>query len=354
MIEEAIVITGVGCVTPLGVSLDATWEALLRGTSVTDRGVVPIAPDAAARVEQLGLRAALEAIGDCNVEDAALFVGTSKGAADQWLADGHVGAYGLATLATTLADTLGLRGERRTYSGACASGLQALAAATMRMRVDGVRRALVVASESSLHDLWHGTFRRIGVLAPPGEPGRPFDASHAGFVISEAAAALLLERRAPRPGEVVVADARMAGDAYHLTGSDPDGGMLRHLIASVAAGNPIGLVHAHATGTGSDPIELGAIDATLGGGRPIVYSHKGAIGHTLGASGLMAAALTTRMLRDRRVPPHATMRNPIDAVRCRLATSTSTTCEGLRTAICLASGFGGTAAAARLTRQSDR
>lgn len=345
---EQIVITGAGCVTPLGATLDATWDALLAGRWIADQGVAPVDRADRPRVEQLGLLAARAAIGDADASDVALFVGTSKGPADQWLFDNHVGEYGLATLADGLAEAIGCRGPRHTSSAACASGLHALTAAVMRMRHEGLQRALVVAAESSLHGIWSATFKRIGVLAPPGEPGRPFDVDRSGFVIGEASAAVMLERRVPRAGDVVVDDARMGGDAFHLTGSDPEAGALRRLIADTVGGAPVDLVHAHATATGVDAIELAAIDATLGGRRPVVYSHKGAIGHTLGASGLLATALTARAMRESTVPPLATTRTPIASGHCQLALRGGR--QSVGSALVLASGFGGALAAARMRR----
>ena len=347
-VSESIVITGIGCVTPLGVGVDATWRALLAGASVADKGLVPIQRDARPRVEQLATLALRDAIGIGEVGDAALFVGTSKGPADQWLADGGAGRYGLTTLADGIARDVGCRGDRHTSSAACASGLHALAAAVMRMRHDGLDRALVVAAESSLHGIWSATFKRLGVLAPPGQPGRPFDVDRAGFVIAEAAAALTLERRVPRAGDVVIESVRLAGDAHHLTGSDPAGVALRRLIADVSGGATIDFVHAHATATGVDAIELAAIDATLCASRPIVYSHKGATGHTLGASGLLATALTLRAMHESRVPPLATTRAAIDAGRCEFAIGGAR--RAIDTALVLAGGFGGALAAVRLRR----
>ena len=80
-----------------------------------------------------------------------------------------------------------------TLSAACASGIYALIRAVMMIQAGEVQRAIVVASESSLHALFTASFARLGVLAPPGYGCRPFDRQRQGFVISEAAAAVCLE-----------------------------------------------------------------------------------------------------------------------------------------------------------------
>ena len=347
--ETSLVIAGVGCVTPLGVGLDATWHALLDGQFLIEPGHVPIARDRRPRVEQIALLAAREAIADADVRNAILYVGTSKGPADQWLADDDAGLFGLATFAESLACDLRIFGDRRTFSAACASGLHALAGAAFRMRHDGVDRAVVVAAESSMNGIWSQTFKRLGVLARPGEPCRPFDEGRHGFRIAEAAAAVVLERRDPRPGDVVVDAALFGGDAHHLTGHDPDAGLLRHLIARVAGDAPVDFAHAHATATGNDPIELAAIEATLGRHRPLVYSHKGAIGHTLGASGLVALAISHRCHKANVTPPHATTSRPI-ATTLPLAGPAVGRDRDIRRSVVLASGFGGATAAVALRR----
>lgn len=404
--HETCVIAGVGLVTPLGVGVGATWDALLKGDFVTDLGRVAIGPHAdVARVSQLGLSAAREAIGDADVADAALIVGTSKGPADEWLrrddAAGKVAAqishhavrparptlppsnghrrfrldgladgvaladppindswehrhtdhpwtgFGLHTLAADLARALEISGPRLTLSAACASGLHALARAVLMLRCGDTPRAVVVASESSLDPIWSGSFRRLGVLAPPGQPCRPFDEERHGFVMSEAAAAVVLEWREPRPGEIAVESALLGGDASHLTSPDPESRLLKHLISRSTGDSGVTFVHAHATATGSDATELAAVAGVLAPHRPLVYSHKGSLGHTLGASGLVGVVINTQVHRTGMIPPHPTTRRTIDAAPLRIA-GPAPTRQTVRDSLCLAAGFGGATAVARL------
>ena len=182
--------------TPFG-NLTATWQGLLSGRALTDHGRVDDAPPTG-RAAHLARVCAVQVAARGLDPDAALVIGTSKGPVENWLAspseqEGGIDVTGLADIASRVGDCLGLRGPRLTISAACASGLQALIEGVMLIRSRQVTQALVVASESSLHPLFIGCFQRLGVLARPGRGCRPFDRQRDGFLMSEAAAAVLLE-----------------------------------------------------------------------------------------------------------------------------------------------------------------
>jgi len=160
-------------------------------------------------------------------------------------------------------------------------------------------RVLVIGVESSRHPLFIGCFQRLGVLPPKGIGCRPFDARREGFLISEAAAAVCLERVKSPDGGIYVDRYATGATAGHLTTGDPDGAALRYLLKRVIDGGEVDLIHAHGTGTlAHDPVELAAIDETVGEARPLVYSHKGALGHSLGAAGLISVVLNCIMHRE--------------------------------------------------------
>ena len=181
---------------------------------------------------------------------------------------------------------------------------------------------MVVAAESSLHALFVGNFQRLGVLPPAGFGCRPFNRDRQGFVMSEAAAAVLLESSegAPRVGvlrrPIAVEHFGFAGDAAHLTGNDPHARTLRHILARVIDGQQIDLVHAHGTGTETnDATELSALEATLPAGRPqsTLYSHKGALGHSLGASGLVSIVLNCMSHQTGLIPGNVQTPQPLES-----------------------------------------
>jgi 3-oxoacyl-(acyl-carrier-protein) synthase len=253
-----------------------------------------------------------------------------------------------------MAADLARGGMRLTYSGACASGLIALIRAAMMIEAGEAERVLVVAAEASVHPLFLATFKRLGVLARPGDGCKPFDRARTGFLMSEAAAAVCLEARrgdAASGGLKIAIDRyAFAGDAKHLTAGDPNGRVLRHLINKV---NPVGgvdLVHAHGTGTvANDPVELAAIESELGQGgidTPCLYSHKGALGHSLGASGLVSVVLNVLAHRRGQVPGNVRTTEPLPTGRVLIGRTAVG--RPIRRSIALASGFGGATAAVSL------
>lgn len=345
-------ICGTGAVTALGADGGETWDNLLLGRFITDHArAAGRCEGSAARVVQLARKAAQEAMceaGWSDEDDFAVVVGTSKGAVDAWLEQGSVDDAGLAEIAGAIG-----RGVKLTISGACASGLMALVRATLMIRCGEARRVLVVASESSLHPLFLASFRRLGVLPAPGVGCRPFDRDRDGFLLSEAAAAVCLEAASSEiecrgqggAARVLVDRVAMGGDASHLTAADPEGGLLRHLLREVIDGRPVDLVHAHGTGTAAnDPIELAAIESTAPGAS--VYSHKGALGHSLGASGLLAVVLNVMAHGRGIVPPNVRTAHPIDRGAVRLDQQAHG--REIRRSVALAAGFGGAAAAVSL------
>jgi 3-oxoacyl-(acyl-carrier-protein) synthase len=273
---------------------------------------------------------------------------------------GGLNPMGVASTAWEVGKALGLSaGPRLTASGACASGLGALVRAAMMIRTGEVDRALVVAAEASVHPLFIGCFDRLGVLPPEGGVCRPMDERREGFLVSEAAAAVCLEAAsesdsAARPWAVVDRFA-LGGDATHLTGSDPDGAALRRLLKDVTAGRAIDLVHAHATGTTfNDPIEVAAYEDVVGEGSPLVYSHKGALGHSLGASGLVSIVLNCMAHRTGIVPGNVRTERPIRSggatpLRPIIHVMLSSTERRIRRSIAVAAGFGGAMGVVALT-----
>jgi 3-oxoacyl-[acyl-carrier-protein] synthase II len=341
-------------VTPLGADADATWQSLLSGAFITDHArchgissALALAQRAAAGIARMADIAA----------DAAVIVGTSKGSVENWLEPGGAAArrqLGLADIAAAVAGEFGIRGPRLTVSAACASGLHALIRGAMLIQSGEARQALVVAAEASVHPLFIGSFQRLGVLARPGVGCRPFDRTRDGFLMSEAAAAVLLEA-APTPDELSGESAAifldrfaLAGDATHLTAGDPDAHTLRHVLRHVVNGRALDLVHAHGTGTPlNDGSELAAIESAVAAGpQPVLYSHKGALGHSLGAAGLVSVVLNCQAHATGVVPPNVQTRDPLPTRRVLL--SRDPVRRRVRRSIALAAGFGGAIAAVSL------
>lgn len=366
-------ITGLGLITPLGATVDSTFAHLVAGdrdiSEHTRLTVITTADEsrASALAEQVG-RQAIEQAGWTSTERTsdrtAVVIGTSKGQIAEWISPAIAftsdknqfsegrSSWGLAETATHVARSLGMTaGPRLTLSAACATGLHALIRATMLIHSGEIDRVLVVAVEASVHPLFVQSFQRLGVLAPPGYGCRPFDESRAGFVMSESAAAVCLERTSTHRSPIAhIERFAMAGDAAHLTGNEPTGAALRHVLRHVIDNRSVQFVHAHGTGTVvNDPIELAAIDACViatADRRPVVYSHKASLGHTLGTAGLLATVISCRVHTTGTVPGNRRSTTPIAAERVHLASEP--TLASVQRSIALAAGFGGAIAALSL------
>ncbi|MEA2734250.1 MAG: 3-oxoacyl-[acyl-carrier-protein] synthase, partial [Humisphaera sp.] len=273
---------------------------------------------------------------------------------------------GLANLAMGIREAFPLLdGPAITMSAACASGLHALIRASMMIRGGEADRVLVVAAEASVHPLFLASFKRLGVLPREGRGCRPFDEDRDGFLMSEAAAAVCLEMvesdRLPQAYARVERHA-LGGDATHMTGGDPAGATLRNLLARVVDDRPVDLIHAHGTGTTfNDPIELAALNDSCGEWSPSIYSHKGALGHSLGAAGLISVVLNCVMHAENIVPPNVQTPNPLRPIMHVMLSSTSgeiaakqvrinreATAQPIRRSVAIAAGFGGPTAVVSL------
>ena len=354
------IITGIGLVSPLGNSALQTWEALLAGRHITSHAKVPLDfSGGRPRVSNLAIRAAREAtskVGPAWIRDAALVVGTSKGPVESWLGAPSTlsdverrCSFGLSQVATDVAAALGLGGPRLTLSAACASGLHALIRGVMLIRSGEASRALIVAAEASVHPLFIGSFRRLGVLPAEGAGCRPFDRNRDGFLMSEAAAAVCLEAADADRAGIIVERYSMAADAAHLTGSSPDAQALRHVLRETVGASSVDVFHAHATGTVlNDAVELEAIEGICAAqaSPPNVYSHKGALGHSLGAAGLVSIVINVLCHQHGAVPPNVQTIDPL--VTANVSLSRSGVRRRIDRSIAAAAGFGGPVAAVAL------
>jgi 3-oxoacyl-[acyl-carrier-protein] synthase II len=369
---RSIAITGLGLITPLGPTAAQTWAELCRGAYITDHSPVPCAcPEGSPRVNHLAQVAACEALASAGWSAqqraaAGIVVGTSKGPAEHWL-NRPAGLSDLAQAtqvptaaligetAATLAAEFGMHdGTRLTISAACASGLHALIRGAMLIRFGEAERVLVVAAEASVHPLFLGSFRRLGLLPRPGHGCRPFDQDRAGFLMSEAAAAVCLEgkpddlgRHTGDSGPVIAQIDRfqMGGDATHLTGGDPHARALSRLLRGVVAGDYPDLIHAHGTGTrANDAAELAAIESAVVGAQTpaAVYSHKGALGHSLGAAGLVSVVINCLSAQAGTVPPNVRTTRPIAARHVTI--ERAVVHRHITRSIAIAAGFGGSVA----------
>lgn len=360
-----VVVTGMGAISPLGHSLQATWEQVLAGKSgirtierLVKAGLKtqfggevkdfdPVArfgsKDARrmARCVQFAHVAAEEAlqqsglqVTDDNRDRIGLLVGTGIGGVDVLIQNAEVmaerGASRISAMmvpmmlpdsaAGQLAITFGLRGPNFAVTTACATGTNALGEASELIRRGAADVMLAGGAEACLHPLIVGGFSNMGALAErnddPQAACRPFDKDRSGFVASEGSAILVLEseahalaRGATILGEIL--GYGQSNDAYHISApaENGSGAAICMRLALQNAGvqaDQIDYVNAHGTSTYlNDKSETAALKAVLGehAYKVAISSTKSMHGHTLGAAGALESALTFKAIAAGFVPP---------------------------------------------------
>lgn len=219
-------------------------------------------------------------------------------------------------------------GPNVTYAIACASGTVAIGNAFQAVRSGEIDLALAGGSEF-LDDHYGSIFLGFDIAGAlvrdcddPDRANRPFDERRSGFLFSQGGAAvLLLEEwdRAIGRGARVLAEVAGYGesfDAHSMMQIDPDGVEIERMIrmaltdAGVEPGD-VQYVNAHGTGTlANDPTEAGVIKRVFSPGV-LVNSTKSMIGHTIGASGALEAAVTALSLKYQTTHVCRNLENPV-------------------------------------------
>ncbi|MDR7420444.1 MAG: beta-ketoacyl-ACP synthase II [Armatimonadota bacterium] len=397
--RDDVVVTGLGAVTPVGLSAADTWQALVDGRSgvgrIThfDASTLPVqiaaevrgfdpAPyvDAktASRLErfaQFALAAAAQALADSgltvtdeNADRVGVVMNTGGGGVALVERETAVlaerGPRRVSPLfvpmmmpnigACQVSISLGLRGPAITSTAACAAGVQAIVDA-LRLLRDGDADVVVAGgSEAALTPLAFAGMTNMRALSrrndDPERASRPFDADRDGFVFGEGAVALVLERRehaAARGASAYAAvlSGAATADAYHITAPDPDGrgaarAMARALQRAGLQPADVDYVCAHATATPiGDVAEARAIRSVFGdhADRIAVSAPKSMVGHLMGAAGALAALVAVKSIQDGIVPPTINLDRQDPDVQLDCVPHTA---RRLRVRAAIANGFG--------------
>jgi len=316
-----VVIVAVAALTALG-DLDRTWQGLLAGRSGLAPGRLPtplgrypvgVVPGLSGRwgcaSRQVGLyRQLLEKVPALPPE-TGLVLATTKGAADELL-NGESGPWPGQPwdLAAEIAACAGLRGEVATVSGACASGTIGLIRAAQAIGNGSGPEIVLVLGLDLLSVFVTSGFARLHALTQ--RRCQPFDRNRDGLALGEGGGAVLLANKATAhqrqwPVLAEIDGWGVSGDAGHITAPCREAsGLLRALSLCTAGGcRPVGAVNAHGTGTRfNDAMEIKGFRLGLPAGTPY-HSIKGAIGHTLGAAGVIEAAIAVKSLESGIIPP---------------------------------------------------
>jgi 3-oxoacyl-[acyl-carrier-protein] synthase II len=369
-----VVITGLGATTPPGGDVASTWDGLLNGASGIRRMEAewldtyelpakigaPLAVDPSEvlprvqlrrmdRCEAIAVIAAREAWADAGFEmptdesepvdpdRLGVALGTGIGGPLTLLQqDDQLEAGGLRKVSPLTVPMLMPNGpaamvslELRARAGvhspasACASGAEGLAKAAEMIRYGHADVVVAGGAESCIHPITIAGFAQARTLSTrndePERASRPFDVDRDGFVMGEGAGVVILESAEHAKARGARIYGRLAGsgitsDAYHITGSHPDGlGQVAAMRKALAAGDmqpsDIGHVNAHATSTVvGDVGEANSVRKAIGDGA-VVTAPKGSLGHLVGGAGAVESIVTILSLHHGVIPATQNLEN---------------------------------------------
>lgn len=357
------VITGYGCVTPLGEDAPSTWSSLIAGETArapitiievegcrVTEGAQARLPDLGflstkqtrrlSRASRLAIPAAGEALGMAGLLDSsgrsvlgrlemsvsttacgmekgeqfvrALRVGSSAGNATR------VSRYQAHQQVAEIQSSYGFGGSVMIVANACAGGGNAIGHAADLIR-SGMAEIVLAGGYDALCELVFAGFDSLQTLAP--DACRPFDKGRSGLMLGEGAAFLVIEseHHAARRGARIlgaVAGYGQTTDTLHLTQPAQDGAPLEKAMRKALAtagmeASEIGYVNAHGTGTPfNDGAEARAFQRVFGDTPVRLSSTKAALGHTLGAAGSIEAVLSLLAIESGCLPPQINLLDP--------------------------------------------
>ena len=372
MVKRRVVVTGLGMLTPLGLTVNESWDGLKAGRS----GAAPIdAFDTAAfstrfsasvkgfnpenwmpakearRLDpfiQLGMAAGIQAF-----QDSGLVVTEENAARIGCLVGAGIGGLGtieanhdalrdsgprkvspffvpgsiINMVSGNLSIQFGLRGPNLAIVTACTSGAHSIGHAARIIAYGDADVMVAGGAENATTELGLAGFGAARALSTrnddPAKASRPWDRDRDGFVLGDGAGVVVLEEyeHAKKRGAKIYGELigfGMSGDAYHMT-SPPENGAGAALSMACAlkdAGlnpNQIDYINAHGTSTkAGDLAETMAIKHVFGGhaSKVMISSTKSMTGHLLGAAGAVEAIISLLSLRDQVVPPTINLDNP--------------------------------------------
>ena len=367
MNRRRVVVTGLGCVSPVGNTVAESWASLLAGRSGIDlitqfdasalacrfAGEVKgfnvgdyIAEKEARHMDRfihLGLAAAAQAVADSGLPTGDAL---SSDQAERFGCNIGSGIGGLPMIEQTHAEyasrgprrispffvpasiinmisghasiRFGFKGPNIAIVTACTSGLHAIGLSARLIQHGDADVMVAGGAESTVSPLGVGGFAAARALSTrnddPKTASRPWDKDRDGFVLGEGAGVVVLEEyeHAKARGAKIYAELigfGMSGDAFHMTAPDVDGprrSMANALRDAGVNADAVQYLNAHGTSTPlGDLNETNAIKAALGyaARQVVVSSTKSMTGHLLGGAGGIESVFTVMALHEQKVPP---------------------------------------------------
>ncbi len=362
---ERVVITGMGTVNPLGLTVEESWRNAVNGVS----GVGPITlfdssalnvhfaaevkgfePDRYMdskearrrdRFEQLGVAAAKDALASSGLEITeansgrtgvlvSSAIGGIKSLQDAVITNYTEGPRRVSPFlipmlmpngaAGMIAIDHQIKGPCFSVASACASGADGIGTAVLMLKACMIDAALAVGAETTVCTTGVAAFDRVGAMSRRNEDysmtPQPFDRNRDGLVMGEGAAVLVLETESHAKARGANILAELAGygataDAFHVTAPQENGeggsaAMRMALASAKATVDDLGYINAHGTGTSlNDQSETRAIKAAFGekAYEIPISSTKSMTGHMMGATGALEAIFCVQAVREGVLPP---------------------------------------------------
>jgi 3-oxoacyl-[acyl-carrier-protein] synthase II len=378
MNKRRVVITGLGCITALGESVDELFTALCEGKSGVstiqsfDTGAYPVKFGGEIknfdvtkyakqresrrmdRFSQFAMAAAAQAVEDSGLDFSkedpyrvGSIVGTGIGGIKE-IEEQHirlldkgpckVSPFAVPRLMSNAASgniaiRYGLRGPNFCVSSACATGNHAVGEAFINI-ISGRSDIMITGgSEAALTPIALASFCAARSLSTrndnPQAASRPFDKDRDGFVLAEGAGIVILEEKGHAKKRRAKIYAELLGysatdDGYHITAPLPDGNgaaiaMKLALMDAEVEPEKVDYINAHGTGTElNDIAESYAIKSVFGqhAYKIPVSSTKSSLGHMLGASGAVELIICVKTIIESAIPPTINLDNQDE--RCDL------------------------------------
>ena len=371
MTKRRVVITGLGAVSPVGLNVKESWEAILAGKSgiakITNFDISSFPSQIAGQIKgfdvkqylsakdakkmdpfiHYGIAAATQAIEDAGLEITetnAERIGVAIGAGIGGLPGiekGHnaylkagvrkispffVPANIINMISGNLSVKYGLKGPNYAIVTACSTGTHNIGNAARLIQYGDADVMIAGGAEMASSEMGIGGFGAARALSTrnddPETASRPWDIDRDGFVLGDGAGILVLEEyeTAKQRGAKIYAEligSGMSGDAYHMTLPPKDGDgarrcMLNALNDAQINSEQVNYINAHGTSTpAGDKVETLAIKKAFGdyAKNLAVSSTKSMTGHLLGAAGGLEAIFSILSIRDQVAPPTINLQN---------------------------------------------
>jgi len=366
-----VVVTGIALVSSLGKNLETSWRNLLLGKTgiklhqpFPELGMIPLGliaekPFSLNTLTEIVVTSALQdAQLVAPLPDCGVVIGSSRSYQASWelmaqqVYQQEAGLNlddWLNTLpqmnAIAVARQIGSTGAVLAPMAACATGIWAIAQATMLIKTGQYQQVITGAIETPITPLTIAGFRQMGALAKTG--AYPFDLQREGLVLGEGGAVFILEsaelatqRQARIYGEIL--GFGLTADAYHGTSPQPEGksaimAIKQCLERSHILPTDIDYIHTHGTATQLNDRMESKIIQSLFPAKLAISSTKGSTGHTLGASGALGVAFSLMALQEQILPPCVGLKQPEYNLNFIISAQESK----IQQVLCLSFGFGG-------------